>query len=228
MKCKFWQLFWTKFMNPLTDFLIITTIAMVYIYIYISQVYDYYFIILVMFFLLAAYVIVKSVGMYSVGAVTIYCTALYLRLRFQQITKQFQTISAENLNLLQSLIREHNRVSVMAQDCDILFSKICGLLYFTLPFIVNLMLCIAIYGNSQIYMRSLFSIVAIFTSIGMYLFSYIPTQVSTEAHRCYNTINSINARNKIQLQIKFKVSFFRRISMNCKEFLYFSIVDCIY
>ncbi len=35
--------------------------------------------------------------------------------------------------------------------------------------------------------------------------SYTPTQVSTEAHRCYNTINSINARNQIQLQTKLKV-----------------------
>ncbi len=45
----------------------------------------------------------------------------------------------------------------------------------------------------------------IFTSIGMYLLSYIPTQVSTEAHRCYNTINSINTRNKILLQTKLKI-----------------------
>jgi hypothetical protein len=37
------------------------------------------------------------------------------------------------------------------------------------------------------------------------LISYTPTQVSTKAHRCYNTINSINAINQIQLQTKLKV-----------------------
>jgi hypothetical protein len=228
IKCKFWQLFWMKFINYLVEFLLITTIATIYLYIYISRVYDYYFAILLMGFLLGAYVIVRTVPMYTLGVVVTYCTALYLRLRFQQITKQFQTISVKNLNSLQSLIREHNRVSVMTKDCDIFFSKLFGMLYFYLPFIVNLLLCTTIYGKSSVFIRSTLGILAVFTSIGMYLFSYIPTQVSTEAHRSYNTINSINARYQMQLQTKFKVSFFRRISMNFKEFLYFPIVDCIY
>ncbi len=175
-----------KFMNPLTDFILITALATFYLYIYISQVYDYYFVILVMFFLLAAYVIIKIVPMYSLGTVIVYCTALYLRLNFEQITKQFQRISAKNFNSLQSLIREHNRVSVMTRDCDICFSKIIGVPYFYTPFIVNLLLCVTIYGKSSIYMRSITSMLAIFTSIGIYLISYIPTQMSTEAHRCYN------------------------------------------
>jgi hypothetical protein len=173
-------------MNPLTDFILITALATFYLYIYISQVYDYYFVILVMFFLLAAYVIIKIVPMYSLGTVIVYCTALYLRLNFEQITKQFQRISAKNFNSLQSLIREHNRVSVMTSDCDICFSKLIGVPYFYTPFIVNLLLCVTIYGKSSIYMRSITSMLAIFTSIGIYLISYIPTQMSTEAHRCYN------------------------------------------
>jgi hypothetical protein len=228
IKCKFWQLFWMKFINSLVEFLLITTLATVCLCVYISQVYDYYFAILLMGFLLGTYIIVRTLPIYTLGEVIIYCTALYLRLRFQQITQQFQRISAKNLSSLQSLIREHNRVSVMTENCNTLFSKIFGVHYFYMPFIVNLLLCIAIYGKSSVYIRSISAILAVFTSIGMYLFSYIPTQVSTEAHRSYNTINSINARYQMQLQTKFKVSFFRRISISYKEFSYFPIVDCIY
>ncbi len=208
IKSKFWQLFWMKFMNPLTEFTSITAVAVVLLYVYISQVYDYYFIILVMFFLLSIYIIVKIVPTYSMGVLIIYCAALYLKLRFQQITKEFQRISAKNLDSLQSLIREHNRVTLMTRDCNIAFNKFLGVAYFYTPFIVNLLLCITIYGKSSLYIRIIVALLAIFTSIGMYLFSYIPTQVSTEAHRCYDTINSINARYKMKLETRFKVSFF--------------------
>jgi len=210
IKCKFWQLFWIKFMNPLTIFILITAIATAYLYIYISQVYEFYFIILVMFYLLAAYIIVETVSIISLIVLIIYCTALYLRLNFEQTTKQIRRISAKNLKSLQPLIREHNRVTIMTKDCDIFFSKLFGVLYFYMPFIVNLLLCIAIYGKSSIYARYISKMLAIFTYIGMYLFSYVPTQVSTEAHRCYNTINSINARYRMQLQTRFKVNFFSK------------------
>jgi uncharacterized membrane protein len=205
LKCKFCQLVWMKFVYFFIASIVITTIAVIYLIVYISQDYNYYFMINLMFFLLASYIVVEMESLMTSVVVVIYCTALYLRLRFQQITKQFQRISAKNLKSLQSLIRDHNRVTVMTKDCDIVFSKFFGVLYFFTPFVVNLVLFISIYGNSLIYIRSLFSIFAFFTSIGMYLLSYIPTQVSTEAHRSYNTINSINAKNKIQLQTKLKV-----------------------
>ncbi len=186
----------------------ITTITIIHLIVYIRQDYNFYFVIILIFVLLASYVTVEIVSLMTVGVVVIYCTALYPRLRFQQITKQFQRISAKNLNSLQSLIRDHNRVTVMTKDCDIFFSKGLAIYYFYAPVIINLLLCISIYGKSSIYIRSLFSLLAVFMSIGMYLLSYIPTQVSTEAHRSYNTINSINARNKIQLQTKLKVRLY--------------------
>jgi len=208
LKCKFCQLVWMKYIYLFISLTFITTIAVIYLIVYISQDYNYYFMINLMFFLLASYITVEMASIMTFGVVIIYSTALYLRLNFKQITEQFQSISAKNLNSLQSLISDHNRICLMTKDCDILFSKIFGVLYFYMPFIVNLVLFISIYGNSSIYIRSLFSILAFFTSIGMYLLSYIPTQVSTEAHRCYNTINSINARYQMQLQTRLKVSFF--------------------
>jgi hypothetical protein len=49
---------------------------------------------------------------------------------------------------------------------------------------------------------------AMVSFIGVYFGTYTPTQVSTEAHRCYNTINSINARYQMQLQTKLMVRLF--------------------
>jgi hypothetical protein len=221
LRCKFWQLFWMKFIYFSAILIVATPIATVYSIIYILQDYNFYFIIILMFFILAFYVLIEVVSIFSLGVIVIYCTALYLRLRFQQITKQFQRISAENLKSLQSLIREHNRVSLLTKDCDLVISKFFGVLYFYGPFIVNLLLCTTIYGKSSIYIRSLTALLAIFTSIGMYLLSYIPTQVSTEAHRSYNTINSINARYQIQLQTKFKVRLFRKQLLIIKNFILF-------
>ncbi len=157
-----------------------------------------------LFFVLLSYTMVEMNITFTLKVVVIYATALYLRMRFQQITKQFEKISAKNLNSLESLIRDQNRVSVMTKDCDIFFSKFFAIVYFYVPVLINLHICTSIYGNS-IYMRSLFTMLAISLSFGVYLLSYNPTQVLTEAHRCYNTINSINARNKIQLQTKLKV-----------------------
>jgi hypothetical protein len=205
MKFKFCQLIWMKFVNYFIISLVITTIAKIFLTIYISQDYKFYLTILLLFFVLISYIVIEIMSLFSLGIVIIYAMALYLKMRFQQLTKKFEGISAENLNSLQSLIREHNRVTLMTKDCDIFFSKHLAIYYFYAPVVINLLLCTSFYGKSSIYLRSLFSILAIFTSIGMYLLSYTPTQVSTEAHRCYNTINSINARNKIQLQTKLKV-----------------------
>jgi hypothetical protein len=145
----------------------------------------------------------------------------YLKLRFQQITKQFERITNKNLNSLEALIRAHNTLTVMTKDCDKTWSKLLGIFYFYAPFFVNLLLVISIYGNSLIYVRFLFAIHAVFTVIGLYLCAYIPAQVSTEAHRCYNTINSINARNKIPIQTKLKVkSFLGYIRNSFKNFVF--------
>ncbi len=129
----------------------------------------------------------------------------YLRLRFQQITKQFESITNKNLNSLEALIRAHNTVTVMTKDFDKACSKFLGVFYFYAPFSVNLVLVIAIYGNSLIYVRFVFAILTVFTIIALYLCAYIPAQISTEAHRCYNTINSINARYQMPLMTKLKV-----------------------
>jgi hypothetical protein len=205
IKLKFWQLFWMKFVTYFTISLFIPIVATVLLIMYISQDYNFYLIILLLNFVLVSYMTAELMSMLALGIVIIYGTALYLRMRFQQITKQFEGISAKNLNSLQSLIRDHYRVTVMTKNFDIFFSKPLAVYYFYAPLIINLQLCISIYGKSSIYLRSFTSIIVFLASIGMYLLSYIPTQVSTEAHRCYNTINSINAQHQIQLETKFKV-----------------------
>ncbi len=138
-------------------------------------------------------------------------TIEYLTMRYQQINQQFKTITNKNLNTLEAMIRAHNEVTVMLEDCDLLFSKILGVYYLYVRFLVNLLLFISIYGNSLICARIMTSVLAIFTVIGLYLLSYLPAKESTEVHRCYNTINSISARNKITIQTKLKVRLFFKI-----------------
>jgi hypothetical protein len=192
MKLKLWQFFWIKFFKYFLISLVIPSFATMLLIMYIRQDYNIYLIKLLLIFVMASFIMVEVISTITLSTLLIYATTLFLRMRFQQITKQFEGISAKNLNSLQSLIREHNRITVMTKDMDIFFSKIFAIFYFYAPLVINLLLCISIYGKSSIYWRSFYSIFAIFMSIGTYLLSYIPTQVSTEAHRCYNTI--VNAK----------------------------------
>ncbi len=122
-KLKFWQLFWMKFYNYLTISLVILILGTFYLIIYVSQYFNFYLIILLLFFVVASYIAVEVMSMSTLGIVFIYATALYLRMRFQQITQQFEGISAKNSNSLQSLIREHNRITVMTKKCDMVFQQ---------------------------------------------------------------------------------------------------------
>jgi hypothetical protein len=161
-----------------------------------------------MFLLLAAFVVLKVGTTIVLTIIIIYSTALYLRFNFQQITKQLQTINVKNFNLVKVLIRDHNRMTVMTNDCNMFFSKFLGVIYFYAPVVFNLLLCIVIYGKSSIYVRAIPAIGTVFSFIALYSITYIPTQVSSEAHRCYRTINSLNARINFPLPAKFKVRLF--------------------
>ncbi len=188
-----------------SGFFILFVTGIVLITIYFRQDYNFHFIPISVFYLFVIFVAIKTISSICLSICMGCWLWFYLRLRFQQITKQFERITNTNLNSLESLIRAHNTVTVMTKDCDKTYSKLLGVFYFYAPFIVNLLLVTSIYGNSLIYVRFLFAIHAVIAVIGLYLCAYIPAQVSTEAHRCYNTINSINARYKIPLQIKLKV-----------------------
>jgi len=208
IRCKFAHFVFMKCFNYTMCFLLIGVILIFYIIIYIRQDYEFYFIINLMFLLLAAFTAIKMVATIALTIFIIYSTALYLRLNFQQITKQFQTITVKNFNLVKVLIRDHNRVTVMTNDCNMFFSKFFGVIYFYAPVIFNLFLCIIIYGESSIYVRAIHAALAVGSFGIFYLITYIPTQVSSEAHRCYRTINSLNARINFPLQTKFKVRLF--------------------
>jgi hypothetical protein len=194
-----------KIINYGSGFLVLFVFAIVLLTVYIRQDYNFYLIPILVFYLVAFFVTIKTLSAICLSICMGCSVCFYLRLRFQQITKQFERVKNKNLNSLEALIRAHNTVTVMTKDCDKVFNKLLGVFYFYAPFIVNLLLVISIYGNSLIYVRCVITILAVFTVIGLYLCAYIPAELSTEAHRCYNTINSINARNKIPLMTKLKV-----------------------
>jgi hypothetical protein len=220
ISCKFMQLLWMKIINYCSEFFALFVIGIVLLTIYIRQDYNFHFIPVLIIYLLAIFVTIKTLSSICLSICMGYSLMFYLRLRFQQITKQFERITNKNLNSLEALIRAQNTLTVMTKDCDKVCSKLLGVFYFYAPFIVNLLLVISIYGNSLIYVRFVFAIYAVFTVIGLYLCAYTPAQVSTEAHRCYNTINSINTSYKIPLQTKLKVrSFLGHIRNSFENFV---------
>jgi hypothetical protein len=202
------QLLWMKIVNYISVVTIIFGMGVIYLILYILKDDKFYFLLILFCFLYSVYVTIK-IGIIITSTVFMAnSTSLYLKLRFQQINQQFKRITNKNLNSLEALIKAHNRVTVMVKDCDLLISKLYGAYYFYAPFLVNILLFITIYGNSVIYTRVIAGVLAIFTIIGLYLLSYMPAQVSTEAHRCYKTINTINARYQIPLMTKLKVRSF--------------------
>ncbi len=189
-------------------FPIISGLAIIYLIIYFSQEDRFYLLLILVHYLIGIYVGLKTISIISLTVFMVCSTFEYLTMRYQQINQQFKRITNKNLNSLEALIKAHNEVTAMVKDCDRLFSKFLGVLYFYSRFLLNLLLFISIYGNSLFYTRIMASVLALFTAIGMYLTFYMLAKVSTEAHRCYNTINSINARNKIPFQTKLKVRLF--------------------
>jgi hypothetical protein len=202
------QLLWMKIVIYVGIFPIISGLAIIYLIIYFSQEDRFYLLLILVHYLIGIYVGLKTISIISLTVFMVCSTFEYLTMRYQQINQQFKRITNKNLNSLEALIKAHNEVTAMVKDCDRLFSKFLGVLYFYSRFLLNLLLFISIYGNSLFYTRIMASVLALFTAIGMYLTFYMLAKVSTEAHRCYNTINSINARNKIPFQTKLKVRLF--------------------
>jgi hypothetical protein len=185
-------------------------LAISYTILYFSQEDRFYVLLLLFHYAIGVYVTLKTISIATLNVFMGCSTFEYLAMRYQQINQQFKRITNKNLNSLEALIKAHNEVTVMVKDCDLLFSKLLGVTYLYSRFLVNLLLFISIFGKSLIYVRVLASLFAVFATISLYLLSYMPAKVSTEAHRCYNTINSINARNEIPLPTRLKViSFFK-------------------
>jgi hypothetical protein len=205
------QLLWMKIIIYGSNIEVTFGLAIIYLIIYFSQEDRFYLLIIVFYHSIATYVTSKTISVISSSVFMGCSTAIYLRLRYRQINQQLKRITNKNLNSLEAFIKAHNEVTVMVKDCDLFFSKPLGVFYFYTRFLVNLLLFVSIYGNSLIYARVMVSVLAVFTFIGLYLVSYMPAKVSTEAHRCYNTINSINARYKIPIQTKLKVRLFFKI-----------------
>jgi hypothetical protein len=191
-------------------------VAIIYTIIYFSQEDRFYVLIILFHYPFGVCVALKTISICTLNVFMVCSTFEYLTMRYQQINQQFKGITNKNLNSLEALIKAHNEVTLMVKDCDLLISKLLGVTYLYSRFLVNLLLFISIFGKSLIYVRVLASVLAVSASISFYLLSYMPAKVSTEAHRCYNTINSINARNEIPLPTRLKVRLFLKIVLKIK------------
>ncbi len=200
------QLLWMKIINYGSNITLIFGLTIINIIFYFSQEDRLYLLIILFYLSIGLYVASKTISLITLSIYMGSLIGIYLKLRYQQINQQFKRMTNKNLMSLEALIKAHDEVTVMVKDCDLLFSKFLGVYYMYARFLVNLLLFISIYGN--IYTRVIASILAVFTIIGFYLLTCLPAMLSTEAHRSYNIINSINARNKIPIQTKLKVRLF--------------------
>jgi hypothetical protein len=219
------QLLWMKIVIYGGNFTVISGLGIINLIMYFSQEDRFYLLIILFHFSIVYYVTIKIISIHALSVFMVCSTFEYLRIHYQQINQQLKRITNKNLNSLEALIKAHNEVTVMVKDCDLLFSKLLGVFCLYARFLVNLLLFISFYGNSPIYARVIASILAVFSIIGLYLLSYTPAKVSTEAHRSYNTINSINARNKIPLLIKLKVRIFFKIALKIDLILFLMSYD---
>jgi hypothetical protein len=200
-----------KIVNYGGNFTVLSGLGIIYLIFYFSQENRFYILIILFHYPFVVYVTIKTISIHASSVFMLCTTFEYLTMRYQQLNQQFKGITYKNLNSLEALIKAHNEVTVMVNDCNRLFSKLLGVFCLYARFVVNLLLFISIYGNSLIYARAMASVLTVFTFIGLYLVSYMPAKVSTEAHCCYITINSINARNKIPILTKLKVRLFLKI-----------------
>ncbi len=215
------HLLWMKIIVYGVNISVVPGLAITYLIMYFSQEDRFYLLILLFLYPIGTYAHLKIMSVIGLTGFTGCSTIEYLIMRYQQINQQFKTITNnKNLNSLEVLIKEHNEVTVMVKDCDLLFSKLLGSYYLYARFFINLLLFVSIYGNSLIWARIIAPILAVLTIMILYLMSYLTAKVSTEAHRCYITINSINVRYKIPIPTKLKVRLLLKIVLKIDLILF--------
>jgi hypothetical protein len=207
IRSKLMEIIFTKIFYFGLNFTMLTAYGTYLMIAYILQDYNYYFVINLFWWSLSVYIISRLMSIIIINVLIGCLIVYYLKLRFQQITEQFGKLSANNLKYLTGLIRSHNRMTRITEKCNTALGKLMAMVYFHGTVTVNLTLLIIIYGNSNQYLKLAYEMLVIFTIISMYLVTYTASQVSTEAHRCYKSINSFNVKNKIPILIKLKVHF---------------------
>jgi len=134
-----------------------------------------------------------------------YITIYYLTLRFKQISLQLKQIQNKNFIYLLELIASHNILTIYTKKYNILFSLIMFVMYVIGTIGINLTIYLSIYGNLHIILRFFVIILSISAFILLFSLTYTSAMLTTEAHKVYNTINSIFVRYKLPLIIKLKV-----------------------
>jgi len=206
INCKIDQIFCFKFAYLFVVLFYALMIAIFSTTVYMSQENNYSLILLIIWFVLSVVWISKISRVALTTLLTFYLITFYLKLRFQQISEQFtKKLSDEKSRTILGSIHIHNRVTVITDQCNQFFRYILAILYFFGTVFINVMLCVAIIGHSQIYLR--FILINIVTVTIFINYSTISScaKLSTEAHLCYNTVNSIAVKTKLSLFTQLKV-----------------------
>jgi hypothetical protein len=183
----------------------LTIVAFFYFIAYTSQQYNYNLLILLIWYLIYSFWAYSEFPAMMTWASGYYITIYYLTLRFKQISLQLKQIQNKNFIYLLELIASHNMLTICTEKYNILFSFALFVMYVIGIIGINLMIYLSIYGNLHIILRFLIISISIFDSIFLFSLTYTSAMLTTEAHKVYNTINSIFVRYKLPLIIKLKV-----------------------
>jgi hypothetical protein len=183
----------------------VTNLAIFYFNAYTSQEYNYSLPILLIWYSIYTLWAYSECQVFASVNAAYYVTTYYFTLRFNQISQQLKRIQKKNFMRLLELISAHNILSIYTEKCNILFSLVICVMYLIGTVVINLMIYLSIYGNLHIILRLTVINVSIFALIFLFSLTYNSAVLTTEAHKAYDTANSIFVRYKFPLIIKLKV-----------------------
>lgn len=198
-----------NFSYLLTSLIQIVLLWVLSIYAYITQQYYYSLIPLLIWNILISISIPLHMSSGYFTPIILYLSQLYLKMRFNQIAiniNEMKIITKRNMKFLIGMISDHNEISMMTNQFNQCLRYLMFLVYISSTIVVNTNIFIALYGNSDLFMRIFLFIIAIIIIVCQYLNFNTSANLSKEAHRCYNHINSMLSKyHSISLIQKLKV-----------------------
>ena len=168
---------------------------------YIKQEFTIYLISIIFWFLVLSFWAIKVTMIVVFSFSILFFNIYYLNLRF----KQLYSLNMITVNKL-LIIYRHNKLSMMTYQSNNYFKYTMAYSYFIATIIDILTYITFFYGNGVLLFRLAVLIVGLFGFVLMFLVSQFSANLSREANRFYETMNSFNCLAKLDIKQKLKVS----------------------
>ena len=131
----------------------------------------------------------------------------YLSLRYRQLLQTLRLTPIIGFDqMVKVIIRKHVNLTKMTRDSNVFFSKIILVNHVISTITENLLCYIFLYGRGIIYFRLANACVAIFGFTLMLVITRVSATLSSDAHRFYNPVNSLNTQISCNTKDRLKVS----------------------